>query len=195
MSFLIPLGVALSTFGSANGSLFTAGRFIHRRFLLFICGLSLALFNRKSSKCLPITDATLFFFFLVVNLWKKDFWNSGVGGAGLVDAAGGVHQLLRERKRDLVRRRKVSGASSFPVQMFHFFYFFRLCYVASREGHLVDILSYVHIRRLTPSPALLFNVIDVAKFLFVFFSVIIDVDIAEHDCTGHDHPGRHRKSH
>lgn len=35
----------------------------------------------------------------------------------------------------------------------------RLCYVAAREGHLVDILSYLHIRRLTPSPALIFNAI------------------------------------
>lgn len=33
----------------------------------------------------------------------------------------------------------------------------RLCYVASREGHLVDVLSFVHIKRLTPSPALLFH--------------------------------------
>jgi len=34
----------------------------------------------------------------------------------------------------------------------------RLCYVASREGHLVDILSFVHKDNLTPAPALLFNV-------------------------------------
>ena len=33
----------------------------------------------------------------------------------------------------------------------------RLCYVASREGHLVDVLSFVHIKKLTPAPALLFH--------------------------------------
>ncbi len=33
----------------------------------------------------------------------------------------------------------------------------RLCYVASREGHLVDVLSFVHVKKLTPAPALLFH--------------------------------------
>lgn len=35
----------------------------------------------------------------------------------------------------------------------------RLCYVASREGHLVDVLSFVHVKKLTPAPALLFHAI------------------------------------
>uniref|UniRef100_A0A8C7RC06 b(0,+)-type amino acid transporter 1 n=1 Tax=Oncorhynchus mykiss TaxID=8022 RepID=A0A8C7RC06_ONCMY len=33
----------------------------------------------------------------------------------------------------------------------------RLTYVAGREGHMVKILSYISLKRLTPSPALIFN--------------------------------------
>uniref|UniRef100_A0A8D2MA04 b(0,+)-type amino acid transporter 1 n=1 Tax=Zonotrichia albicollis TaxID=44394 RepID=A0A8D2MA04_ZONAL len=33
----------------------------------------------------------------------------------------------------------------------------RVCYIAAREGHMVNILSMAHVRRLTPSPALLFT--------------------------------------
>ncbi len=32
-----------------------------------------------------------------------------------------------------------------------------MCYVASREGHLLDVLSFVHKDNLTPAPALLFH--------------------------------------
>ena len=44
----------------------------------------------------------------------------------------------------------------------------RLCYVASREGHLVDVLSFVHVKKLTPAPALLFHAfVALAFFLSV----------------------------
>ncbi|CAG0890054.1 unnamed protein product [Cyprideis torosa] len=33
----------------------------------------------------------------------------------------------------------------------------RLCYAAAREGHLVQVLSFVNLRRYTPMPALIFN--------------------------------------
>lgn len=46
----------------------------------------------------------------------------------------------------------------------------RLCYVASREGHLVDILSFVHKDNLTPAPALLFNAL-------LAFAMILGGDI------------------
>lgn len=42
----------------------------------------------------------------------------------------------------------------------------RLCFAASREGHLLDILSYVHVRRYTPAPGLIFHV---SKMVFLFF--------------------------
>lgn len=46
----------------------------------------------------------------------------------------------------------------------------RLCFAASREGHLLDILSYVHIRRYTPAPGLIFHVnISPQKWFLVIF--------------------------
>lgn len=39
----------------------------------------------------------------------------------------------------------------------------RLSYVASREGHMVEILSFISLKRYTPAPALIFNVSSVAQ--------------------------------
>jgi len=36
----------------------------------------------------------------------------------------------------------------------------RLCYVAGREGHMVEAFSYIHVRRLTPAPAVILQVRD-----------------------------------
>lgn len=60
----------------------------------------------------------------------------------------------------------------------------RLCYVAAREGHMLQALSYIHTRRLTPAPAVLLqglltlvfivagdiaSLIDFASFLIWIF--------------------------
>ena len=34
----------------------------------------------------------------------------------------------------------------------------RLCYVAAREGHMLEVFSYIHIKRLTPAPAVVSQV-------------------------------------
>lgn len=34
----------------------------------------------------------------------------------------------------------------------------RLCFAASREGHLMNVLSYIHIKKLTPMPSIIFHV-------------------------------------
>uniref|UniRef100_A0A4W5RX77 Solute carrier family 7 member 9 n=1 Tax=Hucho hucho TaxID=62062 RepID=A0A4W5RX77_9TELE len=47
----------------------------------------------------------------------------------------------------------------------------RLTYVAGREGHMVKILSYISLKRFTPSPALIFNGI-----LAVFYIIPADIN-------------------
>ncbi|XP_036820010.1 b(0,+)-type amino acid transporter 1 isoform X1 [Oncorhynchus mykiss] len=47
----------------------------------------------------------------------------------------------------------------------------RLTYVAGREGHMVKILSYISLKRYTPSPALIFNGI-----LAVFYIIPADIN-------------------
>ncbi|TKS69900.1 b(0,+)-type amino acid transporter 1 [Collichthys lucidus] len=47
----------------------------------------------------------------------------------------------------------------------------RLAYVAGREGHMVKILSYISLKRYTPSPALLFNGV-----LSIFYIVPADIN-------------------
>ncbi|XP_062923063.1 b(0,+)-type amino acid transporter 1 [Mobula hypostoma] len=48
----------------------------------------------------------------------------------------------------------------------------RLTLVTAREGHMVKLLSYINIRRLTPSPALMFN-----GFLAIIYIIPADIDI------------------
>lgn len=51
----------------------------------------------------------------------------------------------------------------------------RLCFAASREGHLLDILSYVHVRRYTPAPGLIFHsLIAVAMVISGTIDSLID---------------------
>ncbi|KAM9408309.1 b(0,+)-type amino acid transporter 1 [Pholidichthys leucotaenia] len=47
----------------------------------------------------------------------------------------------------------------------------RLAYVSGREGHMVEILSYISFKRRTPSPALMFN-----AFLALFYIIPADIN-------------------
>ena len=84
MSWLMPLSVAVSTFGTANGTIFAAAR---------LCYVASRLVNHE---------------------------NTGI-----------TSQLADDN------------------------------FLNYREGHLVDVLSFVHKENLTPAPALIFNVSQV----------------------------------
>jgi hypothetical protein len=38
------------------------------------------------------------------------------------------------------------------------FYFYRLCFAASREGQMLEVFSYVSVKNLTPAPAVVLQV-------------------------------------
>lgn len=52
----------------------------------------------------------------------------------------------------------------------------RLCFAASREGHLLNVLSYIHIKKLTPMPSIIFHVSDATSgVLYFLFSFVCPV--------------------
>jgi amino acid transporter len=49
-----------------------------------------------------------------------------------------------------------------------YFLFYRVMYVAAREGHLPEFLSYVHTKQFTPLPSL---VVSVSSKLTAYFNI------------------------
>jgi len=49
----------------------------------------------------------------------------------------------------------------------------RLCYVACREGHMLKAFSYIHVRRLTPAPAVILQVSDTASRYPTVYAVML----------------------
>lgn len=45
----------------------------------------------------------------------------------------------------------------------------RLCFVAAREGHFLETMSYIHHKKRTPGPAVVLQVRKTVKFLFKHF--------------------------
>ncbi|KAG8445695.1 hypothetical protein GDO86_010468 [Hymenochirus boettgeri] len=65
--------------------------------------------------------------------------------------------------------------STFGTGNGNFFSGGRVCYVAAREGHLPDTLSMIHVKRLTPSPALIFTaIISLIMIIPSSFNIIVN---------------------
>ncbi|XP_003215508.2 b(0,+)-type amino acid transporter 1 isoform X1 [Anolis carolinensis] len=69
-----------------------------------------------------------------------------------------------------------AALSSFGSANGTFFSGGRVCYIAAREGHMPGILSMAHVRRVTPSPALIFT--SIVSFIIVIpgnFSQLVNL--------------------
>ncbi len=51
--------------------------------------------------------------------------------------------------------------------------FFRLCYVAAQDGLFIEGLSYVHHKKMTPSPAVVLQ--GLISFLFIVMGEIVQL--------------------
>lgn len=55
----------------------------------------------------------------------------------------------------------------------------RLCFAASREGHLLDCLSYVHVRRFTPAPGLIFHSLvagtSILFLIYIYLYIVLHI--------------------
>lgn len=61
---------------------------------------------------------------------------------------------------------------------FYLFYFncvcyYRLCYVASQDGHMLSSLSFVNVHRLTPAPAVVMQ--GVISLIFILVGDIVEL--------------------
>jgi L-type amino acid transporter 9 len=57
----------------------------------------------------------------------------------------------------------------------------RLCYVAATEGHMIEVFSYIHMRRLTPAPAVVLQVSNPLN-CYSCISVIVQTLVFHYRC-------------
>lgn len=71
--------------------------------------------------------------------------------------------VLRAQRRQM---RCLKWRTPPPTPLFSVHLSLRISYVASREGHMVQILSFISLKHLTPSPAIIFNVSPASFSMF-----------------------------